>query len=292
MLMGSATFSALLFADDLNEWCKDINNLEKIIKIMEHEFSRFGLYVSFKKTSTQEWAARGKPEFSDRNSMFTIAGNEIENVTSSKVLGQMLNSENEKGYVENRVAKSNGQYHRYKEVLSDWNVCRFTRVKFLEAYVRSTLLYGVCAEVPSESHIDALKTFWYTCLRKMSPGGFTRRTNENDEFMFNFKYTRNDLDNYFSTPPIGQFIHVSFLKYVAHVVRRDASHPTKQILFIQPDKKYAKSAVWRKVEFLLKPLCRDDIVKKMNDRAVFSELLEDLYPYLTRRPSESTWLTD
>ena len=96
------------------------------------------------------------------------------------------------------------------------------------------------------------------------------------------------LNAYFATPPIRDFMHVQFLKYIAHIVRRDASHPTKMALFIE-SKKRSSLAVWQKVTYLL-DLDRNDAIKKMKTPKEFTMVLQARFPYLkkpARKPTKA-----
>ena len=82
-----------------------------------------------------------------------------------------------------------------------------------------------------------------------------------EELSSSFLWTNNDLEKRYGTPPLRDFIHVQFLRYIAHIVRRPNDHPTKTALFIEDTKNNVKS-VWSKVQFLL-GLDKDDIITKM-----------------------------
>ena len=56
---------------------------------------------------------------------------------------------------------------------TDFRIKKWVRVRFLESYVRSTLLYGINAECPHEAQINSLSAYWYRCLREMTPGGYS-----------------------------------------------------------------------------------------------------------------------
>ena len=93
-----------------------------------------------------------------------------------------------------------------------------------------------------------------------------------------FVLTNKDLEQIYGTPPLRDFLHVQFLRYIAHIVRRPNDHPTKTALFIEATKKNVKS-VWSKAQFLL-GLDRDDIIRKMVDRGEFARVLAAKFPYL------------
>ena len=142
-LSGTSNFSALLFADDYTGLNRSPEISGRIVQIMEEEFSRFGLYISYKKTHNQELpAGNAKPEYEDGTVMYSVNGNEIKQKSNCKVLGQYFNNLKPKnGYLAYRLGQASGQFQKYKHVLCDWSVRIPARIKFLEAFVRSTLLY-------------------------------------------------------------------------------------------------------------------------------------------------------
>merc|ERR1712055_266426 len=96
-----------------------------------------------------------------------------------------------------------------------------------------------------------------------------------------FVLTNTDLERIYGTPPLRDFLHVQFLRYIAHIVRRPNDHPTKTALFIEATKKNVKS-VWTKVQFLL-GLDRDDIINKMVKREEFEGVLAERFTFLRAR---------
>ena len=60
----------------------------------------------------------------------------------------------------------------------------------------------------------------------MTPGGYARKPGEDDEESMAYKYSNAELDNFFGTPLLKDMIHVHYLNYIAHIVRRDNAHPT------------------------------------------------------------------
>ena len=161
-MSGSVTVPALLFADDDTELEEDPEKLKKVLQIMDEECSRFGLYVSFKKTFTQEWpVGTSKPETEPDKPLFEITdsnGNnhQIMNKTAFKALGVTLDNTDPGGYISHRIAQATGQFEKYRKVLTDWKIKKWVRKKFLESYVRSTLLYGITLNVQQRRKSDCL----------------------------------------------------------------------------------------------------------------------------------------
>ena len=113
----------------------------------------------------------------------------------------------------------------------------------------------------------------------MTKGGYARKPAAvGDDLSSSFVLSNKDLERVYSTPPLRDFIHVQFLRYIAHIVRRPNDHPTKTALFIEATKKNVKS-VWSKAQFLL-GLDRDDIIRKMVDRKEFERALAARFPFL------------
>ena len=181
-----------------------------------------------------------------------------------------------------RVSSAVAQFQRFRYIFGDRNIKDRSKIRFLEAYVRSRLTYGVAAVVPTEAQIGQLCSCWYECLRKMTRGGFARKSvSDGAELSSSFILTNSALEKRYGTPPLRDFIHVQFLRYIAHIVRRPNDHPTKTALFIEATKKNVKS-VWTKVQFLL-GLDRDDIITKMVKREEFERVLAERYPFLKAR---------
>ena len=115
--------------------------------------------------------------------------------------------------------------------------------------------------MPTEDDYNKLSSAWYSFLRQMSPGGRARKPKKDNTSGFALKYTNKNLETYFKTPPIRDFMHVQFLNYIAHIVRRNTDHPTKQALFIKAGNGNAHN-VWRKVTFPL-GITKFDAILKM-----------------------------
>ena len=120
----------------------------------------------------------------------------------------------------------------------------------------------------------------------MHPFGFARKLLSDGTVGPGFMVTNDGLDAYYSTPPIRDFMQVQFLKYLAHIIRRDASHLTKMALFVS-SKKRSSHMIWQKVKYLT-ALDKDEAIRKMNDRKEFTLILQARFPYLKRQASLSS----
>ena len=152
--------------------------------------------------------------------------------------------------------------------------------------MRSRLTYAVAATALTEEQLSSLVACWYRGLRRLHPFGFARKNNPDGTVGTAFVMSNSALDAYFATPPIRDFMHVQFLKYIAHIVRRDVLHPTKKALFIE-SKKRSSLAVWQKVTYLLQ-IDKNDAIKKMTNRKDFTMVLQARFPYLKKPARQPT----
>lgn len=79
-----------------------------------------------------------------------------------------------------------------------------------------------------------LESSWNNFLWKMIRGGFSKKTQNQDNFTF--KYSRSDCDGIVGTPPPHDFIESQNLKYTAHTCRHPNDSLTKHILFARPQR--------------------------------------------------------
>ena len=117
-----------------------------------------------------------------------------------------------------------------------------TRKKLLESCVRSRLLYGVQAWLPSEKDKKKLEVCWFRLLRNMVKGGWKRRNapgndfDEESEVDFSFVYSNKKIEKIIRTQPLESCINSQYLKYIGHVCRGENTNLTKKIMFAKPTK--------------------------------------------------------
>ena len=117
-------------------------------------------------------------------------------------------------------------------------------MRFLEACVRSRLLYSVQAWQLSARELQRIEVVWNGFLRRMVKGGFARKNapkNKNDtsipteEVDWAFKLSNENIRKLTKTTEISHFCQVQHLKYIAHVTRLDNDSLQKQFLFCNSD---------------------------------------------------------
>ena len=137
---------------------------------------RWGLYVSFGKTYTQERPAGNEELQYTNESLFSVDGNKIGNVTKFKALGQKFDSTNLEGYIWYRIGQATGQFKQKRHIFTHHkNVNKRVRVDF--AKLCSKLVLSISYYVSKL----VLSSSWYRFLRQMTPGDSARKPIEDGE---------------------------------------------------------------------------------------------------------------
>ena len=161
----------ILYAGDIALLCTNVDELAEIVKIYDHTFTRFGLQISTGKTETM--AFNVPEDVKSKQSLISIGGVALKNVRTFKYLGHMItNNDDDLTF---RISSAFQKWNELKHVLTDRRINMSTRVKILEACVRSTLLYSAQSWELSASELRKLETICHGFLRKMINNGFKRK---------------------------------------------------------------------------------------------------------------------
>ena len=116
-------------------------------------------------------------EAKSKQSLISIGGVALKNMRTFKYLGHMsTNNDNDPShYLTFRISSAFQKWNELKHVLTDRRIKMSTRVKILEACVRSRLLYSAQSWELSASELRKLETIWHGFLRKMINNGFKRK---------------------------------------------------------------------------------------------------------------------
>ena len=90
-------------------------------------------------------------------------------------LGHILCNESSKSsaFLNHQISSAYAKWNEIKSVFLDKRIFLSTRVKFLEACVRSCLLYSVQAWQLGAKDMQKLESVWCGFLRRMVKGGFS-----------------------------------------------------------------------------------------------------------------------
>ena len=261
----------ILYADDLVLFSLSVEEANKILNIINTTCNRFGLTISFKKTKTMVF---GNDQLCNNKSIISIGGVAIDNVNNFCYLGHTINNGNNSEYINHRTSAAISKFNEMSNVLQDQHIKMNTRMKLLEACVRSRLLYATQCSYPKEADIKKLEVCWHRFLRRMVRGGFRRRNADENDFAF--VYSNKDLESIVKTPPLRDIISKQYLKYVAHVCRQPNVNLTKIIMFAMPKKKYFRDP-WIQITQLLGNISVSQARRETQSREGFINLLTKLY---------------
>ena len=294
-LRGSTNITHLAYADDIVFFCKNQDELQQILSILDSEFRRFGLTISSKKTKTMSFNV---PNDDIPDSLVMLNGTPIESVKKFPYLGHTVSSEetNHSALITQRITSAYSKFNELKHVITDRRIRLKTRVKFLTACVRSRLTFSVQACLLKATEISKLESIWTNFLRKLVRNGFKRvnvpqsrrrgsrrsRQSETDDTIqddeedldWRFKYSNQDILEITNSDPIRNFCQIQHLKYIGHITRLPNSAIQKQILFRTNKKKYARDPWMKYTE--ITTLSKQQLQREMQDKTRFLPLLENL----------------
>ena len=293
-LSGTERLRMILYADDIAILCKNIDELAAILNIYDQTFTRFGLKISYGKTETM--AFNVPEDIKSKKSLFSIGNVPIKNVRTFKYLGHMItnNEDDPSHYLSFRISSAYQKWNELKHVFTDKRIYMSTRVKLLEACVRSRLLYSCQSWDLYASEIRKLESIWHGFLRRMVKHGFKRK-NVPPEFLkakkeakksgldvpepegLDWAYVLNNenLRSITKTTNISSFCKIQHLKYIAHVTRLDNASLQKQLLF-RTDRKKNSRDIWINMERDLS-ITKQQIQKTMQSKNKFMSLLHQVF---------------
>ena len=284
----------ILYADDIAILCKDIDELATILNIYDQTFTRFGLKISYGKTETM--AFNVPEDIKSKKSLFSIGNVPIKNVRTFKYLGHMItnNDDDPSHYLSFRISSAYQKWNELKHVFTDKRIYMSTRVKLLEACVRSRLLYSCQSWDLHASEIRKLESIWHGFLRRMVKNGFKHK-NVPPEYLkakkeakksgldvpepegldWAYVLDNENLRNITKTTNISSFCKIQHLKYIAHITRLDNASLQKQLLF-KTDRKKNSRDIWVKMESDL-GIAKEQIQKTMQTKNKFMSLLHQVF---------------
>ena len=293
-LSGTQRLRMILYADDIAVLSNNADELAEILRIYDKTFTRFGLKIATDKTETM--AFNVSEEIKSLPSLFSLGGVPIKNVREFKYLGHMENNTDDDPslYLNFRISSAYQKWNELKHVFTDKRIFMSTRIKLLEACVRSRLLYSCQSWELSANELRKLESIWYSFLRKMVTNGYKRKNvppeylkarkeakksgktlPEPDDLDWAYFYDNETLRKITKTTNISSFCKIQHLKYIAHVTRLDNSSLQKQLLFSSTQKKYARDP-WIKAEKDLN-ISKMQIQKTMQNKTEFMSLLHHVY---------------
>ena len=180
-ISSSERLRMLLYADDIILLSESLLELDDILTIYDKTFKRFGLTISIEKTKTLTFNV--DEEIMQKHSLLSLRNEPIENVRVFKYLGHILSNQPtpSSSFITHQISSAFSKWNQMKHVLLDRRIRLSIRIKFLEAFIRSRLLYSVQAWNLSSVELLKVESIWNCFLRKMIKGGFVRKNVPNNK---------------------------------------------------------------------------------------------------------------
>ena len=166
------------FADDTGIHSWNLETLQTSVQLLYDTFARFGLHINISKTETMIWNWNEEKDGPYPSSIISINETKLKNVKEFKYLG-VWNTYNNihigEREVNYRIGSAAAAYSKHRQLLTNRNIWLSTRVKFLNAYVRSRLTYGCQSWRPTQKELNKLDAIYNSYLRRIITGGYRRK---------------------------------------------------------------------------------------------------------------------
>ena len=129
--------------------------------------------------------------------------------------------------VELRIEMAENKFYELSKTFMNHNIRITTRIKILNAVVRSRLTYSCQTWNLTAKQRDRINSTYLGMLRKMVKRGYRRKPGTE----WNYVLTNNDLHKICKTEDISDFTLRQQKKYLAHLSRQPNSNLTKKLLF-------------------------------------------------------------
>ena len=150
--------------------------------------------------------------------------------------------------VEYRVNSAYNAFAVSKKLLTNKKVKLHTRIQFLNSLVRSRLVYGCHAWIPTNQELTKIDSTYRYMLRSMLYNGHTRVNpppvigNDSDtsdeeepveEEQYDYRYVLNneEIHNITNTKPITEYYQQQQADWISHIIRRDNQNLCKILTF-------------------------------------------------------------
>ena len=173
----------------------------------------------------------------------------IDNVTNFRYLGDEIKYDEPStgdAEINLRIDVAENKFYELGKKLFNYKILLRTRVKVLNAMVRSRLTYSCQTWNVTARQMERINSSYSSMLRKMIKGGYRRKNN--NEWIFkigedvvkmnkggktnwSFALSNEDLHNICGTENIDIYVGRQQQKYLAHIARQPNNTLTKQLLF-------------------------------------------------------------
>ena len=225
---GKQTIDWAGYADDLVLMFEDVKNLTLGLKLLSTTFNSYHLEINISKTKTMILNHQfTNEEYPDK--LVNLNNTPIENVKIFKYLGcNVKYNEPTTGdaELEMRIDTAHCKFYELGKNMMNFRISLATRVKVLNALVRSRLTYSCQTWTLTKRQTSHTNAIYVSMLRKMVRGGYRRKIGT-----YHYELSNSDILQKCKTEDIYQFIARQQRNFIAHVIRGENNRMTKRLLF-------------------------------------------------------------
>lgn len=204
--IGGTLINNLRFADDTAIMAERAEDLQTLLERVGRECEEVGLSINTQKTKMM--VISKNPNI---NPILTLNGNRIEQVQKYKYLGSVINSEMAPDQeIKIRIEMARNAFVKYSTMFTNRNLKLDIRLRFMECYVWSVLMYGVETWTLKAQMIKKLEAFEMWLYRRILKIPWTDRIT-NDEVLRRIGRKRKLLT----------IIKIGKTSYMGHILRND-----------------------------------------------------------------------
>lgn len=225
------------FADDVTMFFNTLEELQVGLQILADLLEEYGLKLSLEKTETMIFNYCGD-EYPE--TVVTIAGKEIRNSESFKLLGSKLRYDKpQTGDIEvnARIEAGRCKFAQLQNLLTNRHIAMKYRMRFFDAHVRSRMTYACQTWTLKKAQRDKLDAAQMKLLRRMVVRGncyksqYSESSETTEEPDYSLLYTNERIYEITGAGELSDYIGKQQAKFAAHTVRESNCRETKQLMF-------------------------------------------------------------
>ena len=181
------------YTDDLNLVFEDNENLQRGLQALHETFSRYNLTINVSKTKTMilNYQYLNTDSSTYPKSIAILNNIPIENVTNFRYLGDEIKYDEPStgdAEINLRIDVAENKFYQLGKKLLNYKILLRTRVKVLNAMVRSRLTYSCQTWNVTARQMERINSSYSSMLRKIIKGGYRRKNNNKWDFALSNEY--------------------------------------------------------------------------------------------------------
>ena len=195
------------YADDLNLVFEDNDNPQRGLQALYETFSRYNLTINVSKTKTMilNYQYLNTDSSTYPKSIAILDNIPIENLTNFRYIGEEIKYDEPStgdAEINLRIDVAENKFYQLGKKLLNYKILLRTRVKVLNAMVRSRQTYSCQTWKVTARQMERINSSYSSMLRKIIKGGYRRKNNNEWGFALSNEY----LHNICGTENIGIYV--------------------------------------------------------------------------------------